>query len=115
MASTADSILEMFSGLNEADDKLQIQFRKLIQSFFQFLSATPRGRLTGTRRLRMRAERNHQKRIWKLSWARRIKPTKKIGNRTQYLTSRLHDPFYTKWVWDVAQDWSRKDGYSVRP
>ena len=111
MTPIFDSIVLMFRDLRQAEDRLEVAMHELLSSFFRFLKDSHRGMFRCTRRLRMRAERNRRKRIWKLSWTLRIKPTLLIGGRTKYLTRRLPEPFNRNWVGSIAKDWAIVNGY----
>ena len=107
----ANSVMEMFSRLNTADDWLEAALRAHLNSFFCFLKNSPRNIIWGSHWLRMRAERNRAGRIWKLSWTIRIKHKRLKGGKAQSLTRRLEEPFHRGWVYTIAHDWARRDHY----
>lgn len=110
---TLDCILQDLRGLHQADDRLQVRLRELLQKYFQFLKAAPRGALQGTRHLRLRADRDAAGRIRRISWTVRIKATKFVAGKKKWLTRRLPGRLRHPWVFHIAKDWSRLASYDA--
>jgi|GEM_PF-5650439 len=108
---TLESILDLFRGLHQADYRLQVRLRGLIQRFFQFLKSTPRGSYHGTRHLRLRADRDAAGRIRRISWTVRIKATKIIAGKKTWLTRRKPGHLQHDWIYRIAKDWARRADY----
>lgn len=106
MAALEDA-LALLRGLHEADDLLQDAMRDLIQRYFQFL------RFKTTRWLRMRLDRNGEKRIRRISWTLRIQAKRSEGGKVRALTRRLVGKFHRDWVYKIAKDWARVEEYEA--
>lgn len=106
-------VLELLRNLYEADDRLQSAFRDLVQRYFQFLKTWPRGVFRSVRHLRIRADRDGRGRIRRLAWTVRIRATRTVAGKPQWLTRRLPGPLRHEWVYRLAKDWPRLEAYKA--
>ena len=108
-----DAFALLFRGLHEADDRLQVSFRDLLNRYFRFLKSLSRGTLRGPARLRMRLFRDPEGRIRMAAWTHRIKATKVVHGRKQYLTRYLAGPLQSGWVYHFQKDWKHHEVYKT--
>lgn len=106
-------VVGLLRGLHETDDRLQDKMRDLLQRYFQFLKSTPRTTFKTTRWLRMRLDRDREKRIRRISWTIRLRAQRTVADKPQGLTRRLRGEFTRDWVYTIAKDWSRVEDYEA--
>jgi hypothetical protein len=110
--SGLNDVIALLRALHEADNRLQEAFRDLLQRYFNFLRSSPRSQYKTTRWLRMRFERDREKRIRRIAWTIRIRSQQPVGGGPKALTRRLREPFDLDWVYNIAKDWGRKETYT---
>lgn len=109
-----DGIIHLLTELHQADDRLQGAMRELILRYFQFLRASgSRSKFHTTGWLRLRLDRDAEKRIRRISWTMRIRATKSVDGKPKRLTRRLAGGFSRDWVYNIAKDWARVDAYDA--
>ena len=106
-------VIDLLKALQEADDRLQEALRDLLQRYFHFLRASSHAPFKTTRWLRMRFERDRDKRIRRIAWTIRIRSQMPIQGGAKALTRRLKEPFNRDWVYNIAKDWARVDAYEA--
>ena len=112
MAAIQD-VVALLRALHAADDRLQDAMRDLLNRYFHFLRSTPRSTFKTTRWLRLRLERDGEKRIRRMSWTIRIRAQRTEAGKPQALTRRLRGDFTRDWVYTIAKDWSRVEDYEA--
>ncbi len=112
MPALAD-VVGLLKALHAADDRLQEALRDLLQRYFHFLRSSTRAPFKTTRWLRMRFERDREKRIRRIAWTIRIRAQQSVNGGVKALTRRLKEPFTRDWVYNIAKDWARVDAYEA--
>lgn len=105
------NLTEALANIHRADDLIQTAFTDLCGRYYSFLGTKHHEQTHGTRRLRLRFQRDHAGRIRRIAWTKRIKASLNLPDGRKYLTRQLCGPFRRSWVYHIARDWAHVADY----